>query len=61
MTAQATAGARTLTYREALREALRDALSRDHRVFLMGRMSVATEAASGSAWACSRSWRRAHP
>jgi pyruvate dehydrogenase E1 component beta subunit len=36
MTAQATAGIRTLTYREAVREALRDALSRDHRVFLMG-------------------------
>jgi pyruvate dehydrogenase E1 component beta subunit len=36
MTAPATAGVRTLTYREALREALRDALSRDHRVFLMG-------------------------
>ncbi|HEX6760503.1 MAG TPA: alpha-ketoacid dehydrogenase subunit beta [Propionibacteriaceae bacterium] len=36
MTAPAPAGVRTLTYREALREALRDALSRDHRVFLMG-------------------------
>jgi pyruvate dehydrogenase E1 component subunit beta len=36
MTAPTTAGAGTLTYREALREALRDALSRDHRVFLMG-------------------------
>jgi pyruvate dehydrogenase E1 component subunit beta len=36
MTAPATADARTLTYREAVREALRDALSRDHRVFLMG-------------------------
>lgn len=36
MTAPAPAAARTLTYREALRDALRDALSRDHRVFLMG-------------------------
>jgi pyruvate dehydrogenase E1 component subunit beta len=36
MTAPAAAGTRTLTYREVVREALRDALSRDHRVFLMG-------------------------
>jgi pyruvate dehydrogenase E1 component beta subunit len=36
MTATAAAGTRTLTYREAVREALRDALARDHRVFLMG-------------------------
>jgi pyruvate dehydrogenase E1 component beta subunit len=30
------AGPRRITYREALREALRDALARDERVFLMG-------------------------
>jgi len=30
------AGSRRLTYREAVREALRDALDRDERVFLMG-------------------------
>jgi pyruvate dehydrogenase E1 component beta subunit len=35
-TATTTAGARTLTYREAVREAIRDALLRDDRVFLMG-------------------------
>ena len=31
-----TLGARTITYREALREALREAMTRDPRVFLMG-------------------------
>lgn len=33
---QKTAETRTVTYREAIREALRDALERDERVFLMG-------------------------
>ena len=38
------------------RGALRDALSRDHRVFLMGEdVGTATGAASVSAWACWRS------
>jgi pyruvate/2-oxoglutarate/acetoin dehydrogenase E1 component len=37
MTESATAvGVRTITYREAVREAIRDALVRDERVFLMG-------------------------
>jgi pyruvate/2-oxoglutarate/acetoin dehydrogenase E1 component len=31
-----TAGMRTITYREAMREAIRDALTNDPRVFLMG-------------------------
>lgn len=35
-TIAADSGTRTLTYREAVREALRDALLRDDRVFLMG-------------------------
>ncbi|MEX1076747.1 MAG: hypothetical protein WED27_09895, partial [Pirellulales bacterium] len=39
-----------MTYREAIREALREALAADHRVFLMGE----DVGRYGGAYACSR-------
>jgi len=43
-------GSRTLTYREAIREALREAMQRDERVFLMGE----DVGRYGGAYACSK-------
>ena len=62
MTAPAPAGVRTLTYREALREGTSDALSRDHRVFLMGEdvgpLRGLLRCQHGPVGGV---WRRAHP
>ena len=49
------APAKTITYREAMREAIREAMLADERVFLMGEDVGAYGAASASARACSTS------